>query len=194
MPPRARAGVAGSEGARRRAGGAATGSSGAAAEAFAAGWAMAQLYGPLIHREHRREVTDHLPTIAELDTPAQVSLTVDQLGAHLAALPVTGASVAPLRKVAPEDVAAFQGEVRQLHERVLGQLVIAPPALLAGYQLGRALSDTCWIPPDSRDDPGFLLCQFNRYRLAVLHGWLGQMGGDPAVTAATATVSRSLEI
>lgn len=162
--------------------------------AFAAGWAMAQLYGPLIHREHRSELTGHLPTIAELDTPAQVRLAVDQLGAHLAALPVTGASVAPLSKVAHEDVAAFQRELRQLHERVLGQLVIAPPTLLAGYQLGRALSDTCWIPPDKRDDSSFLLRQFNRYRMAVLRGWLGQMGDDPAVTAATATVSRSLEI
>lgn len=194
MTPRARAGVAGSEGARRRADDAATGSSGAAAEAFAAGWAMAQLWGPLIHREQRGEVTDHLPTIAELDTATQVSLIVDQLDAHLAALAVTGASVAPLRKVSPEDVAAFQRELHQLHELVLGGLVIAPPALLAGYQLGRALSDTCWIPPDKRDDPSFLLGQFNRHRLAVLRGWLGQMTSDPTVTAATAAVSRSLEI
>lgn len=107
------------------------------ATAFTAGWAMAQLYRPLSTREVRGEVTEHLPTVSELSNAGQVALAVDQLEGYLAGLPVSGVSVASVRRFSPEGVEAFQKALRHLHRNLLTELATPPARLLAGNQLGR---------------------------------------------------------
>jgi hypothetical protein len=155
---------------------------------FSLGWLMAQLFGPL-QRRRGSETTGHLPTVAELDADHQMELAFLELKSQLTAFPGLSAEDIEISWKAPGHQ-GFMAALTTLHLEMLKQLVGSPQQLDA-YQLGRALSDTCWLP--SKDEgPDFFLQEFGRHRLATLQTWLDQASGElPALSAAT--VSRSLQ-
>jgi hypothetical protein len=159
-----------------------------AGSVFSMGWLMAQLFGPLQHRRGN-ENRAHLPTVAELDADYQMELAFRELKDLLS--PHVGLSSAGI-EIAWKSPGheGFTAAVTALHREILGQLVNDPPQLNA-YQLGRALSDTCWLPSEQAG-PEFFLREFSRHRLATLQTWLAQaVGTFPALSAAT--VSKSLQ-
>ncbi len=155
---------------------------------FSLGWLMAQLFGPLQHRRGG-ETTMHLPTIAELDTDQQMGLAFLELKDLLG--PYLGLSSADIETAwkSPEHK-GFTAAVTALHLDLLNQMADDPRQLNA-YQLGRALSDTCWLP-SKEAGPEFFLQEFDRHRLATLQTWLAQ-AGDALPALSAATVSRSLQ-
>jgi hypothetical protein len=169
----------------------------AGAAAFALGWQMAQLYGPL-PQDRAAAPTDHLPSIAEYDTPARMDLAFDQLQSllrrtRLGELEDSG----HLDSCRTTDPDRRRDALRHLHFRILDTLDCADVRHAASYQLGRALSDVCWFPDTRRrlarnhQRVDVLFDQFSRTRLATLHGWLGQMSSLAPQTAPI--VSRSLQ-
>jgi hypothetical protein len=155
-------------------------------DSFSLGWLMAQLYGPL--QRPRGTETAHLPTVAELDTDERMTLAFAELK-HL---------LGPYSTLSNTDVEnawnaagheGFAEKVIALHLDLLAQL-IDDPEQLSAYQLGRALSDTCWLP-DEKAGADFFLREFGHYRLATLQTWLAQANGTLAPQSA-AILSRSL--
>lgn len=155
---------------------------------FSLGWMMAQLFGPL-QRRRGSEITAHLPTVSELDADQRMELAFLELKGLLSPYPgLSSADIQTAWKSPGHD--GFTAAVRALHLKLLAQLVNDPPQLNA-YQLGRALSDTCWLP-NEQVGPEFFLREFSRHRLATLQTWLAQAAGTlPALSAAT--VSKSLQ-
>ncbi|MFI5269846.1 MAG: hypothetical protein ACHQ7M_20910 [Chloroflexota bacterium] len=84
----------------------------------------------------------------------------------------------------------FMAAVKALHLQLLHRLVDDQPQLNA-YQLGRALSDTCWLPTKAAGAE-FFLGEFDRHRMATLQAWLTEAGGALPQQSA-AIVSRSLQ-
>jgi hypothetical protein len=154
---------------------------------FSLGWLMAQLYGPLLRRRGGNDQA-HLPTVAELDPAGYTDL--EFLALETLLKPFPDLSDADLKAAWNTDGhQGFQDAVRALHLKLLEKL--AGDRQLSAYQLGRALSDTCWLP-DKDKGAEFFLRQFGRYRLATLQSWLTEASGVlPARSAAT--VSRSLQ-
>jgi hypothetical protein len=156
--------------------------------AFSLGWLMAQLYGPL-QRPRNGENSGHLPTVAELDTDEQMKLAFAELehllspAATPSAASIAAAWKAPGHKDFPESIMA-------LHLNLLEQF-INDSEHLSAYQLGRALSDTCWLPTE-KQGADFFLRQFSYYRLATLQTWMIQ-ANDALPGQSAAIVSRSLE-
>jgi hypothetical protein len=152
-----------------------------AGSTFSLGWLMAQLFGPLQHRR-RSETLAHLPTVAELDTDQQMALAFLELKDLLSPYPgLSSADIETAWKSSGHE--GFTAAVTALHLELLAQLVGDPPQLNA-YQLGRALSDTCWLP-NEQAGPEFFLREFSRHRLATLQTWLAQANGMlPALSAA----------
>jgi hypothetical protein len=155
---------------------------------FSLGWLMAQLFGPL-QRRRGSDTSAHLPTISELDVDSYMEIAFLELEKLLT--PLSGLSDADL--LAAWSSAGHEGftpAVKALHLKILHQLVDDPQQLSA-YQLGRALSDTCWLP-DEEAGGEFVLREFGRPRLATLQAWLAEAGSALPKQAA-ATVSRSLQ-
>ena len=155
---------------------------------FSLGWLMAQLYGPLLRRRGSHDVA-HLPTVAELDQASYADLEFLALEKLLAPFP--GLSDADLKAAwKTGGHQGFQDAVGALHLELLQRLA-GDRQQLSAYQLGRALSDTCWLP-DKDKGAEFFLREFGRYRLATLQSWLTEASGVlPDMSAAT--VSRSLQ-
>jgi hypothetical protein len=167
--------------------------------AFALGWSMAELFGPLAEERAGAEPRfDHLPTVSELPVLNRMLFAADEIAGRLREL---GAIVAELgrlnadalRTAVERGVEPARAELRALHERILRRLVPAPAAQLAAYQLGLALHETCWLPRNERADPMHFLQRVRRSRLSVLQDWLTQAGGGFAGNSA-GTVARSLEL
>jgi len=180
--------------------------------AFSVGWLMADLYDraklPKSDQNDNREakLPDSLPTLAGLGDVVRRDLDRRQLLTLLPAIvpsfPATTSDEAEpdattssavssdaVTKLA-DDAGATKDLVLALNEQILRALALSDPGKLAGYQLGRALRDTCWLPDKARGG-AFFLGQFNRDRLAVLQGWLGQVSSTlPGQSAGV--VSRSL--
>jgi hypothetical protein len=158
-----------------------------AGSVFSLGWLMAQLYGPL-QRRPAGENLSHLPALAELDESDGIKLALVELARLLA--PYPDLSGAPLANAwGSGDQTAFTAAVSALNLAILECLIFDSEQLNA-YQLGRALSDTCWLPENA--DAKFFLGQFERHRLATLQLWLAQASGVlPPLSAVT--VSRSLQ-
>ena len=158
-----------------------------AGSVFSLGWLMAQLYGPLQHRP-AEENPAHLPTVAELDKSDGIKLALVELARLLAPYPnLSGATLATAWDSG--DQLGFTAAVSALNLTILEQLT-SDGQQLSAYQVGRALSDTCWLPENA--DAKFFLGQFERHRLATLQLWLGQASGVlPPLSAVT--VSRSLQ-
>src|SRR5487761_517020 len=155
---------------------------------FSLGWLMAQLFGPL-QRRRVRDTSEHLPTVNELDEEHQMQLAFVQLADFLK--PYHGLSGAAVKTAwdSPRHE-GFTDAVEALHLQILQRLINDRPQLNA-YQLGRALSDTCWVPSKERG-PELFLREFSRHRLATLQMWLAEASRVlPPLSAAT--VSRSLQ-
>jgi hypothetical protein len=157
-----------------------------AGSVFALGWLMAQLFGPL-QRQRGSDSPDRLPTVAELPAEGRVQLALAELDVLLK--PYPDLSSEDIKNATGDD--GFQAAVKALHLRILEQFV-GDHVGLAAYQLGRALSDTCWLP-GKEAGAEFFLTEFGRYRLAALQTWLAEASGALAPMSA-ATVSRSLQI
>jgi hypothetical protein len=155
---------------------------------FSLGWLMAQLYGPLQHRG-ASDAAGHLPTIAELGEDSQMGFALAELE-HL--LTVSGSLSGAAVKAAWESTGheGFAAAVEALHLQVLAQLA-QDHRQLSAYELGRALSDTCWLP-DKEAGAAFFLHEFDRHRLATLQTWLAEASAVLPLLSA-ATVSRSLQ-
>jgi hypothetical protein len=159
----------------------------------ALGWQMSQLFGPL--RPQAAPLPSgagsapwHLPTVGELGQDQQTGLAVTELGRLIKACP--GLSADAVRAAADnKDDAAFAAALLALHLAILNQLV-GNQRQFSAYQVGLALSDTCWLPAQSGAD--FFLQEFDRHRLATLQAWLSEASAALPPQAA-ATVSRSLQ-
>jgi hypothetical protein len=155
---------------------------------FSLGWLMAQLFGPVQHRRGN-DTSAHLPTISELDVDSYMEIEFLELEKLLTPLP--GLSDADLKAAwNSTNHEGFTAAVKALHLKILNQLVDDHQQLNA-YQLGRALSDTCWLP-DEEAGGEFVLREFGRHRLATLQTWLAEAGGALPKQSA-ATVGRSLQ-
>ena len=155
---------------------------------FSLGWLMAQLFGPLQHRQGN-DTSAHLPTISELDADSYMDIAFLELEKLLAPLPdLSDTDIKAAWSSADHE--GCTAAVKTLHLKILRQLVDDHQQLNA-YQLGRALSDTCWLP-DEQAGGEFVLQEFGRHRLATLEAWLTEAGGALPPQSA-ATVSRSLQ-
>ena len=156
--------------------------------AFSLGWLMAQMFGPLQSRQGR-ETSAHLPTINELDADDYMTIAFLELDTLLTPFPdLSDAALKAAWKADGHD--GFTTAVHDLHLEILQQLSDRNQQLSA-YQLGRALSDTCWLP-DEKAGGEFVLQEFDRHRMATLQAWLAEASGVLPPQSA-ATVSRSLQ-
>ncbi len=163
---------------------------------FALGWLMAELFdgrrrdGFLV-REPVFNAAVQLPLVADLDAAELLNFLVIDLRDLLtaAALPVSDAAVrAEAAKMQPGsqeqfDQRGFDREVRALHLAILDQFADDQQQLNA-YQLGLALSDTCWLPAaDSLDS---FIAMFRSGQVAAAHTLLN--GAGSALPPSTATI------
>ena len=156
--------------------------------AFSLGWLMAQLFGPVPLRPGR-DTSAHLPTVNELDPDDYVAIAFLELERLLE--PFTGLSDAALEAAWKADGhEGFTAAVHDLHVEILKQLSDSNQQLSA-YQLGRALSDTCWLPDEAGGE--FVLQEFGRERMATLQSWLAEASGALPPPQSAAIVSRSLQ-
>jgi hypothetical protein len=165
---------------------------------FSLGWLMAQLFGPLQSRP-KSDPAAHLPSLYELDAAESMDVALAELEKLLASLP--GLSQADVETACADIKAAwnpdnpddFKAAVKKLHLKVLQQLV-GDHQQLSAYQLGLALSDTCWLPSETINETGgqFFLREFDRRQLALLQTWLAE-AGDALPPNSGSTVSQSLQ-
>jgi hypothetical protein len=176
---------------------------------FSLGWLMAQLFGPLRPQSSPAAPATvpglapagaaspaaapaHLPAVAELSTDEQTDLAVRQLGILLqdCAPELTSSDGQDVQDAwQKRQYAAFDAAVQDLHHKILRQLT-GDEQRLAGYQVGTALNDLCWLPGQS--GPDVFLEEFSRPQLATLQAWLAKASATlPPLSAAT--VSRSLQ-
>lgn len=159
-----------------------------AGSAFALGWAMAQLYGPLPRKQ--TEPKKHLATINELAPVERLKVAFGEITALAKSFCDCTAEANAARDAWNEsDPDPYHDKVRDLHHTFLEALVPSPDQL-AAYQFGRALADTWWQP--CRKDAGSsdFLEQLNPYRLATLRGWIKEAAGVlPPQSAAIAAQS-----
>jgi hypothetical protein len=159
---------------------------------FSLGWLMARLFGPFEQPDN--QTWTHLPALSELGTDDYVDLAFAELDKLLSLLPggPSGAGVEAAWKA--DGHAGFTAAVGQLHLEIL-QALAADHQQLAAYQLGRALSDTCWLPGQLAGQAGggtFVLAEFGRQPMAALQTWLAEASAVLPLQSA-ATVSRSLQ-
>jgi hypothetical protein len=155
--------------------------------AFALGWLMAQLYGSL-SQWNVQEPPGYLPAVAELDRPERVRVAFAQL--KVLADPFGEFGIDAARASCATEPDGLRPAVRVVHYRILERLA-GDAQQLSAYQLGRALSDTCWLPTQGSNLSLFVE-QFDRQQLALLRSWMTQAG--PALPPQSAAVAaRSLQ-
>jgi len=160
-----------------------------AGASFSLGWLMAQLYGPLWQQGPDGGIPDRLPALNELGSDDRMALAFLQLDELLKPYPALSPQDIKTAWTTPEHD-GFTDAVRHMHLQILQELV-RDRQQLSAYQLGRALSDTCWLP-DKASGGEFFLREFNRDQLAALQTWLADASGVLPPQSA-ATVSRSLQ-
>jgi hypothetical protein len=147
---------------------------------------MAQLYGSLSQWQ-KHESPDILPAVSDLGRVERIKMAFAQLKRRAEPFGDLGIEVA--EKAYATDPNDLKPNLRQVHYNILETLA-GDTAELSAYQLGRALSDTCWLPGAGPDGTLFLE-QFSRHRLATLQSWMTQAG--PALPLQSAAVAaRSL--
>src|SRR6516162_8099092 len=110
---------------------------------FSLGWLMALLFGPL-QRRPESDPSGHLPAVSELDAAE----SMDVAFADLERLLPSGLSDTDIKTAwDSNDHDGFTAAVKELHLKILQQFV-GDRQQLSAYQLGRALSDTCWLPSE----------------------------------------------
>ena len=155
--------------------------------AFGLGWLMAQTYGSL-SEWHEHESPDYLPMVAELGRVERLKVAFAQL--RVLARPFGNCGVEEARESWVEHPENLKEQLRQIHYRILENLA-ADNEQLSAYQLGRALSDTCWLPTISADGSLFFR-QFDRHRLALLRSWMTQ-AADALPLQSASIAARSLQ-
>lgn len=168
-----------------------------AAPAFSLGWLMAQLFD-----ERRLEVDQQvkapynpqlqLPQVADLDLPRRRQLALTDLGDLLGSVAagVSAQDVKDAGLAANFDGGAFQSNVQDLHQAILDGLV-GDDQQISAYQLGLALSDTCWVPSATAGPESFMV-MFQRGQVASLQTWLAS-AGSTITSSSAAIVGKSLE-
>jgi len=159
---------------------------------FALGWLMAELFdeqrqASVITREPPFNSAVQLPLVEDLDQPDRLDFLMVLLGDLL--LPFPGLSNEPVQ-AQRDDPAGYKDALRALHLSVLEKLADEQEELSA-YQLGLALSDTCWLSPKG-GGPGVFIETFTRGQVAGLKTLLDGAGAAIPRDAA-AIVGRSLE-
>lgn len=174
-----------------------------AAPAFSLGWVMASLFDErrldIAKVDPVKQVTapynpdTQLPLVADLDPDRKRALALaDLLDLLLTAAP--GVSADDLMAAVledPVDPDAYKGAVLELHAGILSKLV-ADDQQIAAYQLGLALSDTCWLP-SAAGGPTALMAMFQRAQVASLKTWLASAGTAIPDPAAATVLGQSLE-
>jgi hypothetical protein len=168
-----------------------------AAPAFSLGWLMAQLFD-----ERRLEVDQkvkapynpqlQLPLVADLPLPRRRQLALTDLDDLLASVAssVSAQNVKDAGLAENFDEGAFRSTVQELHQAILDGLV-GDDQQLSAYQLGLALSDTCWLASATGGPESFMV-MFQRGQVASLQTWLASAGST--ITPGSATiVGKSLE-
>jgi hypothetical protein len=169
-----------------------------AATTAALGWQMAQLYGPLAEDTRTDNAGDHLPAISEYVGSARGLLGIDEVKTLLPRAGLAYLDSSSLNEWAAKDETGRRQAVMALHYQILDSLACSnDPAQSASYELGAALSDTCWLPDTDRhlSEPAgrmqIFFDQFSRDRLATLQGWLGSM--NPLAPQAVPAITRSIQ-
>jgi len=169
-----------------------------AAPAFSLGWLMAQLFD-----ERRLDITAQvmapfnpavqLPLVADLGLAERRALALADLGFLLESVApsVPGDDVQAAGAADPVDEATYSGALRQLHEAILDKLV-CDDQQIAAYQLGLALSDTCWLPSVA-GGPQSLMVMFQRSEVATVRTWLASAGTAIPDPAAATVLGQSME-
>jgi hypothetical protein len=160
-----------------------------AGASFSLGWLMAQLYGPLWQQEQDGGSTDRLPALDDLQSEPRMALAFTQLDELLKPYPALSTQDIKTAWQAPGHD-GFTDAVGALHLQVL-QALLSDRQQLSAYQLGVALSDTCWLPGKASGGEVFLR-EFSRDQMAKLQAWLADASGVLPPQSA-ATVSRSLQ-
>jgi hypothetical protein len=158
---------------------------------------MAQLFD-----EHRLQVDElflppfnpdvQLPLVAELPLARKRELALADLDDLLAdiASGVPSADVRAAGNATPFEAAAFGEKVQALHQAILDRLV-GDDQQISAYQLGLALSDTCWLATPQGGPQAFVV-MFQRGQVASLKTWLASAGS--AIPAGSAgIIGQSLE-
>jgi hypothetical protein len=168
-----------------------------ASSAFRLGWLMAQLFD-----ERRLQVDElfsppfspdvQLPLVAELALPRKRELALADLDDLLADI-ASGVPVADVKTAGLADqfnAAEFGGKLQELHQAILDRLV-GDDQQISAYQLGLALSDTCWLATPEGGPEAFIV-MFQRGQVASLKTWLAS-AGDTISPGSAGIIGQSLE-
>ncbi|MCW2929548.1 MAG: hypothetical protein JWM19_510 [Actinomycetia bacterium] len=168
-----------------------------ASSAYRLGWLMAQLF------DERRLQADELfsppfnpdaqlPLVADLAPARKRELALADLHDLLADV-ASGASDTDVTAAGPAgqfNAAAFAGKLKALHQAILDQLV-GDDQQISAYQLGLALSDTCWLATPEGGPQSFI-AMFQRGQVASLKTWLAS-AGDMVPTGSAGIIGQSLD-
>ncbi|HEX3957958.1 MAG TPA: hypothetical protein VHZ03_15175 [Trebonia sp.] len=168
-----------------------------ASSAYRLGWLMAQLFD-----ERRLQVDElfsppfnpdvQLPLVAELALARKRELALADLRDLLADV-ASGASDADVKAAGLADqfnAAAFAEKLKALHHAILDRL-IGDDQQISAYQLGLALSDTCWLATPEGGPQSFVT-MFQRGQVASLKTWLAS-AGDTIPSGSAGIIGQSLE-
>jgi hypothetical protein len=168
-----------------------------ASSAFRLGWLMAQLFD-----ERRLQIDElfappfdpavQLPLVADLVLPRKRELALTDLDDLITdiASGVPDADVRELGLADDFDAASFAAKLQELHLAILNRLV-GDDQQISAYQLGLALSDTCWLATPDGGPEGFIV-MFQRAQVASLKAWLSS-AGDAIPSGSAGIVGQSLD-
>jgi hypothetical protein len=167
-----------------------------AGSAFSLGWVMSQLF------DARRLTIDELfsppfnplvqlPLVADLDLARRRELALTDLGDLLRDVtPDVPPEKLDAVKAAVCDEEELAAKLGDLHQAILDKLVPNDQQISA-YQLGLALSDTCWLATVDGGAETFMV-MFQRGQVAALNAWLAA-AGDTIPAGSAGIVGHSLE-
>ena len=168
-----------------------------ASSAFRLGWLMAQLFD-----ERRLQVDElfappfdpavQLPVVADLPLARKRELALADLRDLLADI-ASGVSDAEAKAAGladPFDGGMLAERLQTLHQAILDRLV-GDDQQISAYQLGLALSDTCWLATPEGGPEAFIV-MFQRGQVASLKTWLAS-AGDSIPQEAAGIIGQSLE-
>jgi hypothetical protein len=168
-----------------------------ASSAYRLGWLMAQLFD-----ERRLQVDElfsppfnpdiQLPVVAGLVLARKRELALADLHDLLADV-ASGASDADVKAAGLADqfnATVFAERLKALHQAILDQ-VVGDDQQISAYQLGLALSDTCWLATPEGGPQSFI-AMFQRGQVASLKTWLAS-AGDTIPSGSAGIIGQSLE-
>ena len=154
--------------------------------AFALGGHVVELYYSHVpdRKEKSASVPVDLPGLSELSSIDTARLRGQQIAAALVQVcdykgaGQTAPDAAKLNTLLGQNTRAH-GEVKEalevLHLKALTTLTAVNPSLGKSYGLGRALAQTCLLPPTAEDKAGSYKEEFGANRIANLQNWLSEL-------------------